>query len=81
VKHQRYRPSRPAKFVVAGVLYKRVEKAMLTLRKSVIVAMRQGLLAGSQSSSLNGQLCALDAALIEAFPVPEQKTSGAVLPF
>jgi hypothetical protein len=64
---------RPPKQVDPEVLRKTVNRAMLTLRKAVISAMGQKLIACSQSSSLNQQLSALDSALEGAFPPAARK--------
>ena len=73
--------TRPAKLVDAATLHSRVQRAMLTVTKSCVIAMRQGWLTGPPASALNEQLCSVNAALLEAFPAPKKRESGAVLPF
>jgi hypothetical protein len=67
------KPIRPPKQVDPEVLRKKVNKAMLTLRRSVITAMREELLIRSVSSSLDQQLCTLASALEDAFPPVARK--------
>ncbi len=63
------------------VLHNRVGKAMFILRKSLITAMRQELVSIEQSLPINEHICKLECALAMAFPQPEEKTTGASLPF
>jgi hypothetical protein len=51
-------------------LCKRVQLATLTLRKSVLTAMRQDLVSFEQSALLNDQIASLDSTLQVAFPRP-----------
>ena len=71
--------TKAAKLVDAATLHSRVQKAMLTVTKSCVIAMRQGWLTGPHASSLDDQLWRLDVALIAALPLPAKRTSGAEL--
>lgn len=73
-------PTQKRKPVDAGVLRVRVGKAVATLKKSVLTAMRQDLI--PKSSPLMTHLCSLDEALATAIPLgTAQKKSNARLPF
>lgn len=75
----RRRVTKPRKSVDPGLLHSRVERAVATLKKSVLTAMRQDLI--PKSSLLMSQLGALDEALATAFPGCVGKESEARLPF
>lgn len=70
------------KAVDLEVLRKRVENAMMTVKKSVITAMRQKLIPRSECPTLNAQLSALDYTLTVVFPLQLKAIeSEARLPF
>jgi len=75
----RRRLTKPRKPVDPGVLHSRVEKAVATLKKSVLTAMRQDLI--PKSSPLISQVAALEEALAPAFPRSLGKETEARLPF
>lgn len=72
---------RRTKYVDPEVLRKRVEKAVITLRKAIMTAMRQNVIPMDLSSSLNQQLCTFDSEIMEALPQANKKPSEARLPF
>lgn len=77
----RKRTPRQAKYVAPEVLRKEIEKAMITLRKALMIAMRQNVIPMALSSSLNQRLCALDSEMMEALPQADKKPSEARLIF
>ena len=64
------------------VLRKRMERAILTLKKAIIRAIRDGLVSREVGLPINGQISELDQAISSAFPVPAANyESMAKLPF
>jgi hypothetical protein len=76
------KPTKSEKLIDSEILETHAEKAILTLQKTVLIGMRQECIEKERSAILNGYICALNAALRNAFIHPaKEETSKAELPF
>ena len=70
------------KLIESIILEKRVEKAIFTLLKTVLIGMRQECIPRERSLILNERISSLDVAFRNAFIHPaKEETSEAELPY
>jgi len=69
--------------VQADAIRKQVEQAVLTLRRSIVIAGRQEWISMEDLSTLNGYILGIDELFVGALPVSEETDceSKACLPF
>jgi hypothetical protein len=76
------KPGKTKRLADPDLLRKRIDRAILTLKRSIITAMRDGLVSKEKGMPINNQLFELDQAVSTAFPAPAADTESlARLPF